>query len=254
MEAAHAAHRRGLERLERGDDDLGEDDKDDDDDDDDAGAEEGQENDEAHAWGSRRDYAIDDAMDIDAPSSDSYYRDRLRSTLSSPHDRDPPYLAPPPPLLLPPPPPPPPSLSRRERRRLQREDELRRTALQRMASVAERMDTAMEAVPFSRDAEMLRLRAMVALYIADLNVPPSIGDGEARGSRKGRVKERRRARDLLAKIKEGGGKLQEHDEELLRSLQADEEDEEEEEDGEEQENPSHKSATAALPLFSSMEF
>ncbi|KAL1838346.1 hypothetical protein VTJ49DRAFT_2777 [Mycothermus thermophilus] len=247
MEAAHDAHRRGLEKLERGDDEL----------DDDIVEDENEE--DVNAWDRQENYN-DDAMDMDAPEPEDYYHDlrlgsssdedadarrskkrhdRHRNALSSFHGHDQPHL-----------PPPPPTLSRRERRRLQREDELRRTALQRMASVAERMDTAMEAVPFSRDAEMLRLRAMVALYIADLSIPPSTGVYEVRSGRRERAKERRKARDLLRRIKDGGGKLQEHDVELLRSLEADDE----EEDEQEGENEEHGSQTAALPLFSSMEF
>ncbi|KXX82129.1 RNA polymerase I-specific transcription initiation factor rrn11 [Madurella mycetomatis] len=133
-------------------------------------------------------------------------------------------------------------LSRREIRRREKEDGLRLAALQRMLDIAQRVDTVMETLPFSRDHELLRLRAMIALYIGDLSVPPTprskVEDTEGKRLRS---EQRRKARGFLRKIKEGGGVLKEHDEWLLESLPSDEEGDNYEEDG-----------GAGLPMFSSM--
>ncbi|SPQ23728.1 c188f08d-e7c1-45c3-868b-a35cfad8c8e1 [Thermothielavioides terrestris] len=135
-------------------------------------------------------------------------------------------------------------LSHRALRAREREDELRLAALQRMTDVAQRMDTVMETPPFSRDPELLRLRAMAALYLGDLEVPPAPrSDAEDSEGRRARAEQRRTARRLLLRIKEGGGELKDHDEALLESLRSDdEEDEADEEDRE----------TSPLPMFSSM--
>ncbi|GAB1318791.1 RNA polymerase I-specific transcription initiation factor rrn11 [Madurella fahalii] len=134
-------------------------------------------------------------------------------------------------------------LSRQEIRRREREESLRLAALQRMLDIAQRMDTVMETVPFSRDHELLRLRAMVALYIGDLFVPPAPRSKmEDTESKRSRGEQRRKARGFLRRIKESGGVLKEHDECLLESLPSDEEGE----DGEEDEG-------SGLPMFSSME-
>lgn len=133
-------------------------------------------------------------------------------------------------------------LSRREIKRREKEDGLRLAALQRMLDIAQRVDTVMETLPFSRDYELLRLRAMIALYIGDLSVPPTprskVEDTEGKRLRS---EQRRKARGFLRKIKEGGGALKEHDEWLLESLPSDDEGDDDEEDG-----------GAGLPMFSSM--
>ncbi|KAK3898265.1 RNA polymerase I-specific transcription initiation factor rrn11 [Staphylotrichum tortipilum] len=136
-------------------------------------------------------------------------------------------------------------VSQHERRLRRRENELRLEALRRMTDLAQRMDTAMETVPFSRDPELLRLRAMVALYVGDLSVPPpprsqveEVEGKRARGLHRGK------ARELLLGVKERAGRLKEHDELLLRELESD--DEEEDGDGSD-EGPS------VLPMFSSMD-
>ncbi|KAH8889801.1 hypothetical protein GQ53DRAFT_748033 [Thozetella sp. PMI_491] len=89
-------------------------------------------------------------------------------------------------------------------------NQLRTQALNRMLEITERMDHAMENAPFGTDHEMLRLRAMVALYTADLSIPPPPRgmDEEAKG-RKERVAHWRRARELFEKIIEDGGGFEE---------------------------------------------
>jgi hypothetical protein len=111
-----------------------------------------------------------------------------------------------------------------------------------MVDVAERMDTVMETVPFSRDSELLRLRAMVALYLGDLYVPPAPRSKvEDKDSKMARAGQREKARGFLLKIKEGGGELKDHDEQLLESLESDDEEEEDDDD-----------VGPVLPMYSSM--
>ncbi|KAL2258293.1 hypothetical protein VTK26DRAFT_8444 [Humicola hyalothermophila] len=202
MEAAHAAQRRGLERLRRVDIDSWEDDDDDDEE------EDGMDPDEPMTG-----YDGDDNVDGDGAP--------LRPVRDDDHLRD---------------------LSRAERKLRNKENELRLAALRRMVDVAQRMDAVMETVPFSRDHELLRLRAMVALYIGDLSVPPAPRSrAEEKDSRKARAVQRTKAKDCLRRIKEGGGDLQDHDEMLLRSLESDdEEDDDDDERG------------SSVPMFSSI--
>ncbi|KAL2021931.1 hypothetical protein VTK56DRAFT_6350 [Thermocarpiscus australiensis] len=191
MEAAYAAHRQGLERLQRG-----------------KGAE-----------------GVVDEMDVDESElpledhhGDNGWDDEGRE--AEDHLR---------------------GVSRREIRLREQENSLRLAALQRMVDVARRMDTVMETVPFSRDHELLRLRAMVALYIGDLQVPPAPrSELEDRESKRERARQRGKAKNFLRRIKEGGGELKDHDERLLASLVSDEEGEEEGEEG------------LGLPMFSSL--
>jgi len=132
-------------------------------------------------------------------------------------------------------------LSRREIRLREEKNDARMTALGKMLDIAQRMDTVMETVPFSKDQELLRLRAMVSLYIGDLYVPPPPrSEKEEDESRKAKARQRKKARGFLDKIKEGGGELKEHDEGLWRSLDSDEEDYEESEEEEH----------TLLPMFS----
>ncbi|KAL2120497.1 hypothetical protein VTJ04DRAFT_4524 [Mycothermus thermophilus] len=232
MEAVHSAHARGLARLERGDDDDYDDNNDNDNiDNEDNPNPWNPDNIDIDNYNNTTQHHHHDTMDLDPSSSSppgpaNNYGLRLTNFNSSDHEdtKTPNISAPPQPG---------PTFTRH----LRRQNALRLTALRRMLSIAERMDTAMEAVPFSRDPEMLRLRAMVALYIADLQVPPSSPAGLGGGSgasgssgRRERARERRRARDLLRRIKEAGGRLGEGDEALLRGLEQEEE-EEEQEDG-----------------------
>ncbi|KAK4130780.1 hypothetical protein BT67DRAFT_452232 [Trichocladium antarcticum] len=188
MEAAYAAHGRGLERLQRGD-----------------------------SWGGDDEDAmdVDEDMGFGADGGDGV--DHEEASGRGEHLQ---------------------GLSRHELKLREKENGLRLVALRSMTDIAERMDTAMETVPFSRGPELLRLRAMVALYLGDLNVPPAPrSKAEDKASKRARAGQRCKARDLLRKIKEGGGELKDHDEQLLESLESDDEDE----DGDEDEGP-------ALPM------
>ncbi|KAK0735912.1 hypothetical protein B0T21DRAFT_334418 [Apiosordaria backusii] len=133
----------------------------------------------------------------------------------------------------PPPPPSSPPLRNKKEVRVNRErDELRREVLKKMRDVAERMDALLETVPYSRDGEFIRLRAMVWLYIADLCVPFDDEKEKKRG-RKARDKERQKARRLLEGVRDmGRGMLRQDDEELLRQLGSEDEMSEEEAEGE----------------------
>ena len=133
--------------------------------------------------------------------------------------------------------------ARRPEVRLRREkDKLRLKALEQMRDVARRMDGVMENSPYNKDVEMLRLRAMVALYVGDLSVPVSASEFETRTEdgeqgeggdgwksheerimeeegKRAQAAERERARVLLMKIKEmRGGELEEGDELILEML------------------------------------
>jgi hypothetical protein len=186
MEAAYAAHKRGLERLQR-----------------DGGWEED----------------AGDDMDVEEPFDYDLNGDR---GVMGEIDRQ--------------------IASAQEHLRGLKEDQLRLEALQRMIDIAQRMDTVMEMVPFSRDHELLRLRAMVALYIGDLYVPPPPrSSSEDRDTRRARAGQRAKAKGLLRRIKEGGGELKDHDKALLESLVSDDEEDDEEE------------GTSVLPMFSSLE-
>ncbi|OIW31757.1 hypothetical protein CONLIGDRAFT_239169 [Coniochaeta ligniaria NRRL 30616] len=132
----------------------------------------------------------------------------------------------------------------RERRAKARKDELRDGALEVMRGVAGRMDELMSVLPYSKSLEMLRLRAMIALFMGDLEVPapPRDEDEEEEGMRK-RDTERDRAIMLFKKVLTGGGAL----EPWIRRLVAehDNEGDDEESDGEEE-------APLSLPMFSSL--
>ncbi|KAK4156237.1 RNA polymerase I-specific transcription initiation factor rrn11 [Chaetomidium leptoderma] len=201
MEAAHAAHRRGLERLQRG----------------------------GGGWEEEG----DDDMDVDEPM-DYHLDGRVEKRvvddgglLLLPESEDH-HLG---------------GLSRHELRLRGKENDLRLAAQRRMLDIAQRMDTVMELMPFSRDHELLRLRAMVALYVGDLYVPPAPrSKAEDRESKELRAGQRVKAKGFFRRIKEGGGELKDHDELLFESLPTD--DEEDEDDG----------RGSVLPMFSSMGF
>ncbi|KAL2147830.1 hypothetical protein VTI28DRAFT_5602 [Corynascus sepedonium] len=192
MEEAHAAHRRGLERLQRGV----------------SWEAEAEEEDE------EKDIDVDEPMDYDLEGGEE------TGNAEEEHLR---------------------GLSRGERRLRRKENNLRLEALRRMTDIARRMDTTMETVPFSRDHELLRLRAMVALYIGDLYMPPSPRSAEE--DKEGKTKragQHAKAKRLLQQIKETGGGLGEDDEQLLESLVSDDDDDTEDE------------GRSVLPMFSSM--
>ncbi|KAK4204094.1 hypothetical protein QBC40DRAFT_312173 [Triangularia verruculosa] len=132
--------------------------------------------------------------------------------------------------------------NKKEVRIQEAKDELRREMLGKMREVAERMDALLETVPYSRDGEFIRLRAMVGLYIADLSVP--CDEAERKRGLRARDKERQKARKLLEGVRDTGkGVLKQEDEELLRQLGSDDEDEDEDEESEGEET--------VLPMFSS---
>jgi hypothetical protein len=193
MEAAYAAHRKGLERLQR----------------------------DGGGW--EDDMDVEELPDYDFNDDQGGIAEVDGQMLPSAQD----HLQ---------------GLSRRELRLREKEDELRLAALRRMIDIAQRMDTVMEMVPFSRDHELLRLRAMVALYVGDLYVPPAPRSAsEDTDSRRARAGQRAKAKGLLRRIKEGGGELKDHDTALLESLVSDDEEDEEDE------------GTSVLPMFSSLE-
>jgi hypothetical protein len=200
MEAAYAAQKRGLARLQRGED-------------------------EEDGWEEGDAMDVDEPMDYGLRLDSQEARSEGQGGLSP---RQPDHLQ---------------DLGRRERRLREKEDELRLSALRRMTDIAQRMDTAMETVPFSRDHELFRLRAMVALYIGDLCVPPAPrSKSEDRDSKKAKQDQREKARGFLRRIKEGGGELKAHDEQLLETLASDDDaDDEADDDG-----------ASVLPMFSSM--
>ena len=201
MEAAYAAHKRGLARLQRVEDDE-------------------------DGWEGGDVMDVDEQVDYSLRLDSQEEMNEGQGGLSP---RQPDHLQ---------------GLSRRERRLREKEDELRLSALRRMTDIAQRMDTAMETVPFSRDHELFRLRAMVALYIGDLYVPPAPrSKSEARDSKKAKQDQREKARGFLRRIKEGGGELKAHDEQLLETLASDDDDADDEADDD---------GASVLPMFSSM--
>ncbi|KAK3988550.1 RNA polymerase I-specific transcription initiation factor rrn11 [Cladorrhinum sp. PSN332] len=136
-------------------------------------------------------------------------------------------------------------LTRREIKLREEKNNARLVALGKMLGIAERMDTVMETFPFNKDHELLRLRAMVALYLGDLYVPPPPRtEKEEEESKKARSKQRAKAKAFLDKIKESGGELKEH-EGLWKSLD-DSDDEGFSSDDEDEEEHT------VLPMFSSM--
>ncbi|KAI1143067.1 hypothetical protein F5Y05DRAFT_420871 [Hypoxylon sp. FL0543] len=113
-------------------------------------------------------------------------------------------------------------------------DELRTTTREVAARIAGRMDQVMENAPYATHREMLRLRANLALYVADLHIPSRLlldNDGgapiiegaslshaegvlrsraesaEEYGALARRREEVERARKLFGKILDGGGEV-----------------------------------------------
>ncbi|KAK5653866.1 hypothetical protein OQA88_7790 [Cercophora sp. LCS_1] len=131
-----------------------------------------------------------------------------------------------------------------EDRRLRRvQDGLRRRALEQMRELEVKMDGVMEAPPFSKDHELLRLRGMVALYIADLCVPlETRSEIERLEGERVRNEARDKAKTAFRAIKKGGGELGE------RWIQAMIEEDDEEEAGGQGSLPTHSS----LPMYSSL--
>lgn len=140
-------------------------------------------------------------------------------------------------------------LSGRERRLRQAKADLGLRALSTMRDVAARMDSLMENAPYSRSAELLRLRGMVALYVGDLSVPPAprTADEDEEG---GRVRglEQERARAFFVRMVKSGGRPDACTERWLRDGGASEDDYGAEDDEEDFQG----SQWGGLPMFSSM--
>ncbi|KAH6631640.1 hypothetical protein F5144DRAFT_629621 [Chaetomium tenue] len=191
MEAAHAAHKRGLEKLQQG-----------------------------GSWDEE-----DGDMDVDEPID--YGLDGLEEGEPGGEQSEAEHHLQ--------------GLSRQELKLREKENGLRLEALRRMTDISQRMDIVMETIPFSRDHELLRLRAMVALYTADLHMRPAPrSPAEDRQDKRARAGQREKAKLLLRQIKATGGGLRDHDERLLETLDSDDEDDTEDED------------RSVLPMFSSM--
>lgn len=137
----------------------------------------------------------------------------------------------------------------RERRLRQAKAELGQRALTTMRDVATRMDGLMENTPYSRSAELLRLRGMVALYIGDLSVPPAprTADEEEEGAQ-ARGLEQERARALFVRMVKNGGRADACVERWLKDGNGSEDDYGADDDDDDFQG----SQWGALPVFSSM--
>jgi hypothetical protein len=123
-------------------------------------------------------------------------------------------------------------------------DELREGALEPMRDIAGRMDELMLNLPYSKSLEMLRIRAMVALFMGDLEVPASPRDeDEDETGRTKRDTERDRAVTLFKKILTGGGELEPWIRKLVAKHNKEDDDEDEDEEDE---------TEIILPMFSSL--
>jgi hypothetical protein len=90
----------------------------------------------------------------------------------------------------------------------QTRDELRLRALRTMRDVTKTMDELMQDMPYSKNAHLLRLRAMAALYVADLVIPViDISPSAIHEAQRARQTEQQSARDLLTRIINNGGEL-----------------------------------------------
>lgn len=141
------------------------------------------------------------------------------------------------------------SLSGRERRLRQAKADLGLRALSAVRDVAARMDGLMENAPYSRSAELLRLRGMVALYIGDLSVPPAPRTaGEDEEGSRARGLEQERARAFFVRMVKSGGRPDACTERWLRDGNASEDDYGADDDEEDFQG----SQWGGLPVFSSM--
>lgn len=141
------------------------------------------------------------------------------------------------------------NLSGRERRLRQAKADLGARALSTVRDVAARMDGLMENAPYSRSAELLRLRGMVALYIGDLSVPPAPRTaGEDEEGNRARGLEQERARAFFVRMVKSGGRADACTERWLRDGNASEDDYGADDDEEDFQG----SQWGGLPVFSSM--
>ncbi|KAK0619889.1 hypothetical protein B0T14DRAFT_566693 [Immersiella caudata] len=101
------------------------------------------------------------------------------------------------------------SEARFERKLRHAKDRLRRTALTRMRELEKKMDDTMTVPPFSTHPRLLRLRGMVALYIADLCVPLDGSTLEGIEEGLAREKARSKAKKAFKTLQEKGGGVEE---------------------------------------------
>lgn len=138
--------------------------------------------------------------------------------------------------------------TRRERRLREDKAALGLQTMGAVRDVVARMDALLENAPYSRSAEMLRLRGMAALYLGDLSMPPpprtKDEEEEGRGVRRG---ERERARTFFAKMRENGGRADALVERWLDGDGAGDDD-----DYGADEDEDMQSTWSGLPVFSSL--
>ncbi|KAH7133472.1 hypothetical protein EDB81DRAFT_694931 [Dactylonectria macrodidyma] len=97
-----------------------------------------------------------------------------------------------------------------------KKEELRLQALATMQVITKRMGTVMQESPYSKNSQLLRLRAMAALYIADLVVPVAhVSLSNIRDAQRARQMEQQVARDSLLETVNNGGQ---HDKAALTVL------------------------------------
>ncbi|KAF7560781.1 hypothetical protein G7046_g3365 [Stylonectria norvegica] len=90
----------------------------------------------------------------------------------------------------------------------QRREAVRLQALTAMRDLTKRMDGLMEDLPYSKNQHFLRLRAMAALYVADLVVPVAdVSTLDMEEAHRRRELEQVTARSVLQKILDYGGAL-----------------------------------------------
>uniref|UniRef100_A0A4E9ELC7 Transcription factor domain-containing protein n=1 Tax=Gibberella zeae TaxID=5518 RepID=A0A4E9ELC7_GIBZA len=95
-----------------------------------------------------------------------------------------------------------------EARLVQKKEELRLQALSSMQDITKRMDVLIQDMPYSRNQQYIRLRAMASLYIADLVVPVSpVSMLQTQQGQQARLMEQDRARKSLMRIVTYGGEL-----------------------------------------------
>ncbi|PTD12316.1 hypothetical protein FCULG_00004703 [Fusarium culmorum] len=90
----------------------------------------------------------------------------------------------------------------------EKKEELRLQALSSMQDITKRMDVLIQDMPYSRNQQYLRLRAMASLYIADLVVPVGpVSMLQTQQGQQARLMEQDRARKSLMRIVTYGGEL-----------------------------------------------
>jgi hypothetical protein len=119
----------------------------------------------------------------------------------------------------------------------EKRNKLRLVALEGMKETASRMDEMMSTPPYSTDFEMLRLRGMVALYMADLVLPlQPRTDAQLEAYKEMRNKQRAKASKMFSKILSRGGELEDWIRNIIDSDQDDDDDEDEEEEDSEEDD------------------